>query len=121
MAAIQRSMMFLGEIHIVACDGRCDKAWGVDDRPTNRLGSDHNDFEWLADGELGQAPIDPGSLSSDNGVRKPLLVRGPDDVNEWCVDRCERMAKCRAVTSERAPDPPDLSRRRPNFEWRRTS
>lgn len=72
----------------IACDGRCDKAWGISSRPKEQLSEDEDDYAWLADGELGIAPEDPGT--SEGNDSKPL----PNEpkLNKWCARECERCA-----------------------------
>jgi hypothetical protein len=45
---------------VLACDGNCGKAWGINGRP--RIDFDPgepDDYAYLADGELGNAPLNP--------------------------------------------------------------
>jgi hypothetical protein len=70
----------------VACDRRCEKAWGINNRPSVQLSDDEDDFAYLADDELGLAPVNPGSY--EGGHAKP---HSPDEFpNKWCVRECER-------------------------------
>lgn len=82
----------------VACDGKCSKAWGINQRPRKYLSGDPDeaetakewgrradDFVWFADDELGEAPEDPGTY--EGGHAKPL---GPHEMNKWCTRECER-------------------------------
>ena len=65
----------------VACDGKCNKAWGINSRPSNEDKS-----EWLSDNELGEVPANPGTY--EGGIGKPSdLSQFP---NKWCVRECER-------------------------------
>ena len=77
-------IFYLGQLAIVACDRRCDKAWGVNSRPKVQLSDDEDDYEILSDDELGIAPADPGSYEGQDG--KPTDRRH----NKWCVRECER-------------------------------
>lgn len=71
----------------VKCDGNCGKAWGVNNRSRIQLSEDDDeDFAWLADSELGEAPIDPGTY--EGGVAKPLSAK--EFPTKWCVRECER-------------------------------
>lgn len=85
---LEKHITFCGQPARVACDGNCAKAWGQNRRPRIELSSNVDDYAWLADGELGLAPIDPGTYEGDQ--TKPALVTGPDDLNRWCVGECER-------------------------------
>ena len=112
----------------VACDENCDKAWGINSRPQRYLSGDpsepgisdreqdrrHDDYVYLADGDLGVAPSNPGT--SEGFQYKP----GPDEPkpNKWCVRECER---CYMSDPGREDDPPvlpDLENPRPNMGWR---
>ena len=68
----------------IACDGQCNKAFGLNNRSRNQLSEDEDDFEWLSDGELGAAPIDTSVYEGDEA--KPT-----DNIhNKWCLRECER-------------------------------
>jgi hypothetical protein len=71
----------------VACDERCEKAWGRNARPRIQLDpNDENTFMMLADHELGTAPVDPGTY--EGGCGKPT---SPEQrMNKWCIRECER-------------------------------
>lgn len=46
--ALQKRILFCGRQQILACDGRCDKAWGINGRPRHYFGDpdeDPDDFE----------------------------------------------------------------------------
>ena len=92
----EKAITFFGRRAKIACDGRCDKAWGKSERPLVLLGdgSDEDDFAWLADDEVGTAPADPGSYEGGHG--KPIDAASGDDMNKWCARECER-----CVMSER--------------------
>ena len=80
-------ILFCSQSAKVCCDGKCNKAWGINNRPTQQLDEDDDDdFEFLADGELGEAPVDPGTI--EGGFAKPLSVT--EFPNNWCVLECER-------------------------------
>lgn len=80
-------IIFFGRRARVICDRNCAKAWGINNRP--RVNFDPNepdDYAFLADDELGEAPGDPGTYEGGHG--KPL---SPDEFpNKWCVRECER-------------------------------
>jgi hypothetical protein len=70
----------------VTCDRKCNKAWGINSRPKEMLSDHEDDFYYLSDAELGDAPINPGTYECDEA--KPL---SPDEFpNKWCVRECER-------------------------------
>lgn len=78
---IQKIIKFFGSDVKVACDGNCNKAWGINSRPSNE-----DDSEWLSDNELGDAPVNPGTYEGRDG--KPM--NSSEFPNKWCVRECER-------------------------------
>lgn len=89
-----KTIQWMGRSMVLACDGKCSKAWGVSQRPNEQLGADDDDVAYLADGELGDAPTSPGTY--EDGCTKP---RGPDDMNKWCARECERSDMASTVDS----------------------
>lgn len=85
---LEKRVTFFGQSAKVACDGCCSKAWGMNSRPSVQLSGDIDDFYYIADGELADAPADPGTTEGDHA--KPLVVRSAADMNKWCVRECER-------------------------------
>lgn len=87
---IVKSIVYFGQPATHACDGKCGKAWGINNRPSVLVGKpdDVDDYAFLADGELGDAPADPGTY--EGGHAKPLNATGPEHINKWCVRECER-------------------------------
>jgi hypothetical protein len=78
---LQKNITFCGKEAKVACDGNCNKAWGINSRPSNEDKS-----EWLSDTELDDAPVDPGTY--EGGDAKPS--DSSQFPNKWCVRECER-------------------------------
>lgn len=113
---LEKFVSFAGAPMRVACDGVCSKAWGIDLRPSVQTGDGvtFDGVAWLADGELGEAPADPGTREGDQG--KPTRVTDPAVMNRWCVRQCERCVG----TPYGAPDAPltlrDFSQRA--WAWR---
>lgn len=70
----------------VACDEKCEKAWGINNRPKVNLSDDPDDYYYLADDEVGIAPQDPGTYEGSHA--KPVNKEGIP--NKWCVRECER-------------------------------
>lgn len=114
---------YLGQPVTIACDGRCDKAWGVNGRPRKHLSGDPDepgigidehcrradDHVFLSDDALGEAPADPGTYEGGEG--KPPGARSGGH-NKWCARECERSALVPAG------DPivlPDLTSPAPNM------
>jgi len=84
--AVAKLVMFFGDPTLFMCDANCNKAWGINTRPRVELSDDPDDYEYLADSELGDAPTDPGTYEGSDG--KP---RTPEQrMNRWCVRECER-------------------------------
>jgi hypothetical protein len=82
----EKLITYCGQTAKVACDGKCEKAWGLNNRSKEQLSDDEDDYAFLADGELGIAPIYPGTFEGSDG--KPLSVN--QFPNKWCVRECER-------------------------------
>lgn len=82
----EKIIQFVNQPAKVNCDGNCKKAWGVNSRPKKYLSADPDDYEFLSDSELGEAPIDPGTYEGSDA--KPLSL--DEFPNKWCVRECER-------------------------------
>lgn len=91
---MKQSILYFGQTMIVSCDEKCDKAWGINNRPKEQLNeNDEDDFVWLSDDELGIAPNDPGTY--EGGYAKPInKINIP---NKWCVRECERCCKNNSI------------------------
>src|SRR5262245_5976483 len=98
---IAKQILYFGHELILVCDARCDKAWGINRRPRVQLSpTDEDDYAFLADGELGEAPADPGT--AEGGHRKP---RTPGErLNKWCCRECERSLKIEPGKDFELPD-----------------
>jgi len=79
---------YFGQPMAVSCDANCGKAWGGSSRPKHYFSEDEDDYCYLTDGELGEAPADPGSY--EGGVGKPEPNHPEERLNKWCVRECER-------------------------------
>lgn len=110
-------IVFFGQPARVVCDRRCNKAWGINDRPRIEFDdNDPDDYAYLADDELGEAPDDPGT--AEGGDDKP---DSPDDFpNKWCVRACERCAMSEPGKHGDPLDPPSFARRQYNMPWLHT-
>jgi hypothetical protein len=108
---LTKEIIFFGQPAVVACDERCNKAWGVNQRPKVELSKDPDDYASLADDELPEAPADPGTYEGGHG--KP--TRPGERMNKWCVRECER---CVFLKPGEPILLPDYSRRRYNFHNR---
>jgi hypothetical protein len=83
---MEKMITFFGQPAKVGCDEKCNKAWGTNNRPQNQLSDDPDDYEYLSDDELGEAPVNPGT--SEGGQYKP--TNEAEKGNKWCVRECER-------------------------------
>jgi hypothetical protein len=102
---IATSGAYAGQPIILACDAQCNKAWGINNRPRIYVGDptltiypkekdqwlgdgsiNEDDYFFLADSELGFAPVDPGTGEGDEF--KPLIPA--ERLNKWCCRECER-------------------------------
>jgi len=118
MAGYVKLIQWFGAPAAVACDAKCDKAWGISNRPREQLSDEEDDYTFLADDELETAPINPGTYEGDDA--KPLPC--DDKLNKWCVRECERCALFGHIEQNKGKivELPDYSKRRPNFHARRT-
>ena len=81
-----KGIKFFGQSVSIACDGKCHKAWGINNRPKIQLSDDVDDYEYKSDLELGEAPLDPGTY--EGGCAKPTCTS--QRLNKWCARECER-------------------------------
>jgi hypothetical protein len=107
MPIITKQVVAFGHTIVIGCDAQCSKAWGINSRPKVQLSEDEDDYAFLADGELGEAPEDPGTYEGDHA--KPRLPE--DRLNKWCFRECER---CESAEIGQPLKCPDFSIRHPN-------
>jgi hypothetical protein len=111
MTEIIKPITYFGREAVVGCDNNCRKAWGINLRPRvyfDRSGrvlgfeslwhkvrvpkaeEDLDNFAYVPDHLLADAPADPGSYEGGQG--KPPADYPPceDKLNKWCVRECER-------------------------------
>jgi hypothetical protein len=99
---------------VIACDARCDKAWGINNRQRVYFDAEESgDCAYLSDDELGTAPVDPGTYEGGHG--KPQLLE--ERLNKWCFRECERSAEAPTLDDISLPD---FSTRRYNMPWLHT-
>ena len=110
---IAKSIQYLFQPAVLICDARCDKAWGISHRPYHQLSNvDEDDYETLADDELGAAPINPGTAEGSD-----MKPQAPEDrLNKWCARECERSVLLRPGETETLPD---FTKRIPNIPTKR--
>ncbi len=107
---IKKDIIYFGSPCVLICDEKCNKAWGINQRERHLLSDDEDDYEWLTDDELGEAPRDPGTY--EGGHAKPTVDIGhgvfdspnadASKLNKWCCRECERseMIEKSKVTDE---------------------
>ena len=103
----RKVILFGGRSAVLVCDGRCDKAWGINNRPQlyfqeslaipralapGEQPRDPNDTVYLGDAELGTAPEDPGTYEGGDGKPSAMPLTDPSHMNRWCARECERAA-----------------------------
>src|SRR4029077_3642539 len=104
---IIKYLTFAGQAATHACDGKCNKAWGMNGRPSVQISDDKDDYAYLADDEVDEAPIDPGTY--EGGHAKPRAAEGSNDINKWCVRECERAWMSPPGKPGTTPELPDFS------------
>lgn len=105
-----KTILWFGQTMVLGCDANCSKAWGISQRPKLDLSDDPDDVAYLADSELGDAPMSPGTY--EGGFTKPS---SPAGMNKWCSRECERSDM--ATTAGRLKLP-DFSARLFNQPWK---
>jgi hypothetical protein len=98
---IAKQILYFGHKLILACDACCEKAWGINNRPRLQVSpTDEDDYAFQADGELEEAPADPGTV--EGGDCKPRLPR--ERLNKWCCRECERSVRVKPGEDCELPD-----------------
>ena len=103
---------YCGQPAKVKCDEKCNKAWGVSQRPRQQLSDNPDDYVMFSDDELGEAPENPGTYEGGHGKPRP----GDYKPNKWCVRQCERCAMSSPGKSHLPLEIPDFTKRRYNIE-----
>jgi len=88
------------DLWILACDARCEKAWGMNSQPKVSMSEDEDDYAYLADDELGIAPDDPGTYEGFQA--KPMCAT--NRLNKWCARECERSVMAKPNTEFDLPN-----------------
>lgn len=84
---MEKNVIYFGKKVKIFCDGKCEKAWGINGRPKIQLDENNDDdFVYLSDNELGIAPEEPGTYEGVD--TKPLS--NEEKLNRWCCRECER-------------------------------
>lgn len=108
---MEKIITYFGQKAKVACDEKCNKAWGRNTRPTNQLSEDEDDWEYLSDEELPEAPEHPGTREGND--KKPVNKVGIP--NRWCVRECERCAISKPGQFNQQLELRDFSKRQKNI------
>lgn len=107
---MEKIISYFGQPVKVACDEKCNKAWGLNTRMRIHFSDDEDDYAFMADDELPEAPDDPGTYEGIDGKpTSPSLAP-----NKWCVRECERCTMSRQGEHEKPLELPDFSVRRFN-------
>ena len=80
-----RTIIYFDRQTRVWCDGKCEKAWGINGR------NYHPDDTMFTDEEMvGDAPANPGTYEGRDA--KPTAYPDPNKhvLNKWCIRECER-------------------------------
>lgn len=117
---LKKKITIYGHQAILACDGLCHKAWGLDGRQTLQLSEELDDFVYVSDSELGEAP-GPGLTAtiSEGGDVKPCagILTDGQLMNKWCSRQCERVSLFDSDESIKLKDMLDPI---PNYAWQRS-
>lgn len=105
---MEKMITYFGQKAKVACDEKCNKAWGRNSRPQEMMSEDEDDWVWLSDEELGEAPEDPGTYEGGHG-------KDPHSGNKWCIRECERCVMSMPGESDKPLKLRDLSKRFYNY------
>lgn len=109
---MEKIITYFGQELKIACDEKCNKAFGIINRP--RINLDENDFDdyvFLSDDEIGEAPKKPCSM--EEGNIKPSDTRLAP--NNWCIQECER---CEIAEINLKLKLPNFSKRVYNISWK---
>ncbi len=134
---MEKKIIFCGQPAKVKCDEKCNKAWGMNNRPRvyldihdelifglmsngesvepseftlNRI--DVDNYAYCSDDELGDAPIDPKTYEDDQA--KP--TNKSEIGNAWCIRECERCEMSMPNRSEEPLELIDFSKRFYNYQ-----
>ena len=103
---IVKEITCFGKRSLIACDGKCNKAWGMNGhRPRIQFDPDDpDDFAYYSDDFLGEAPEHSDVWECCD--TKPSCSE--DRLNKWCARECERSVivenKDNSVISIELPD-----------------
>lgn len=112
---LTKNIVWFGNAAIIACDGKCDKAWGINNRPRKQFSDDPDDYVFLSDDEIGEAPGDPGTYEGGDGKPSATPLKDARQMNRWCCRECER---CVLLSPSEPIVVRDLQRPEPNLRKR---
>lgn len=114
---LTKMIQWFGKQCTLACDGRCDKAWGASGRPEHSFSDEPDDYVYLADDVLGTAP-GPGNtvgISEGSDIKPSAMpLTDAQRMNKWCARECERSIIAESGEELRLPD---MRRPTPNMPW----
>jgi len=89
---LSKFILMYGRRLTLVCDGQCNKAWGINNRPRKQLSDDEDDYCWIPDHELAEAPTNPGTYEGGHGKPSGVPLTSQDSIvmNKWCSRECER-------------------------------
>lgn len=95
----------------LVCDGQCDLAFGINNRPKIFLSENNpDDYIFLSDEELKNknlsAPLNPGTY--EGGECKPIMPNAK--FNKWCARECERSKIFEGVPSDMNKPEPNIKK-----------
>lgn len=103
---------------IIICDGKCQKAWGIDQRPKRKLSLEEDDWVYIRDSLLGEAE---GGSDTEGGDGHPLRYNCPvvSRHNRWCARACERSVVIFPTDMNKFFEIPNMENPKPNYLKRR--
>lgn len=122
-----KNIVYFRQDSVLACDGKCYKAWGINSRPRlyffdpgapprelreGEKPRNLDDYVFKKDSELGDAPEDPGTYEGDHAKPQLRVLTNSELMNKWCARECERSTVCR---QGKLVVIPDLETPRPNM------
>ena len=88
---ITKEITAFGKQLVIGCDAKCEKAFGINGRPSIQVSPVEDDYAWLADHEVDIAPVSGLThIVDEGGDRKPDPSIPASRLNKWCYRECER-------------------------------
>lgn len=127
---MEKLITYFGQPAKVGCDEKCNKAWGINNRPRVYVDigekvfglddesiypdddtTDPDNYAYCSDDELPEAPEHPGTWEGND--KKPVNKVGIP--NRWCIRECERCCVSEPGDYEKPLQLKDFSIRRKNI------